>query len=360
MSTSKVETGRVLLVGGYGVVGTQTAELLRRHHPQLRLVIGGRTLTTAQALADRLGNADALVVDTRTPDPLANAGQLAAVAGLVHDPDDHLLRAAIRRGVAYIDITRGVTAQTRAYVAAALESPTAPVLFASNWMAGVPAVLAVNEARKFSHVDSINLSILFDRNDKTGPDSADAGGGLSESMTVRTGGAWKTVAPMSAAARVRFPSGRRRAVFRMNMADVTTLAQATGAKDVAVRIGLDSNIAAHAMRALLRTGLWNVLQALPSSKSPAHNPKAAGATHEIVVEIAGQRAGKPSTQRIDIVDPKGQAHLTAIGAVANLERLLGLTGAPLRTGVAVPETAGDAARLLHLLRAEGVDVRMTA
>ena len=351
---------RVLLVGGYGVVGTQAAELLRRHHPQLRLVIGGRTLAAAQALATRLGDVEALVVDTRTPDPLAKAGPLAAVAGLVHDPDDHLLRAAIRRGIAYVDITRGVTAQARAYVAVALETPTAPVLFASNWMAGVPAILAIDEARKFSRVDSINLSILFDRNDKTGPDSADAGGGLSESMTVRTGGAWKTVAPMSAPAQVRFPSGRERTVFRMNMADVVTLAQATGARDVAVRIGLDSNAAAHTMWTLLRTGLWNLVQALPSSKSPAHNPKATGATHEIVVEIRGQRGGKPATQRIDILDPKGQAHLTAIGATANLERLLGLTGERLRAGVAVPETAGDATRLLHLLRAEGVDVRIGA
>lgn len=360
MSTSRTEPGRILLVGGYGVVGAQVAELLRRHHPQLRLVIAGRTLASAQALANRLGNAEVLTIDTHAPDPLSAAGKLAAVAGLVHDPDDHLLRAAIRRGIAYVDITRGTTAQARAFVTAALESPTAPVLFASNWMAGVPAILAADAARAFSGVDSINLSILFDRNDKTGPDSADAGGGLAEAMTVRTGGTWKTVAPMSAPARVRFPSGRTRTVFRMNMADVTTLAQATGAKDVTVRIGLDSNMAAHAMRTLLRTGLWNLLQALPSSQSPAHNPKAAGAAHEIVVEIAGTRGGKRHTQRIDIVDPKGQAHLTAIGAAANLERLLGLTGVPLRTGVAVPEAAGDAARLLQLLRAEGVDVRISA
>jgi hypothetical protein len=223
-------------------------------------------------------------------------------------------------------------------------------------MAGVPAILAVDAARAFTQVDTINLSILFDRNDKTGPDSADAGSGLGESMTVRTGGVWRTVAPMSAPARVQFPSGRTRTVFRMNLADVTTLAQATGAKDVAVRIGLDSDFAAHSMRFLLWTGLWHIVQALPSSKSPAHNPKAAGAAHEIVVEITGAREGKPHARRLTILDPKGQAHLTALGVVANVERVLGLNGARLRPGVATPETTPNAERLRELLRGEGVQL----
>lgn len=349
-------THRVLLVGGYGVVGAKTAALLRKHHPNLRLVIAGRSPAKAAAAAERLGNAEALTVDTHAADPLANAGPVDAVAGLVHDPDDNLLRATIRARATYVDITRGIAAQTRAYVAAALETPVAPVLFASNWMAGVPAILATEAAREFSKVDRIDMSILFDRNDKTGPDSADAGGGLAERMTVRAGGAWASVAPMSAPARVTFPSGRARTVYRMNMADVVTLAQATGARDVNVRIGLDSDGAARAMRLLINTGLWNIVQALPSSTTPAHNPKAAGATHEIVIEIAGTRDGKPQTRRLTLLDGQGQAHLTAIGAAAGIERVLGLDGPPLRPGIATPETAPNATRLRELLRSEGVEV----
>jgi saccharopine dehydrogenase-like NADP-dependent oxidoreductase len=348
---------RILLVGGTGVVGSRVAALLRRHHPDLALVIASRSKEKGDALAAKLGHAEGAIVRTGDADPLATVnGRIDAVLGLVHDNDDNLLRSAIRRGIPYADITRGNAALSRAFVTAALEAPRAPILFASNWMAGVPAIVAVNEARTFGEVDRIDLSILFDRNDETGPDSADAGGGLAQAMTVREGGAWRTVGPMSSPATVTFPSGRTRTVFRMNMADVMTIAQATGAKDVAVRIGLDSDAAAKSMRFLLKTGLWGLIQALPSSKSPAHNPKAKGALHELVIEIAGKRDGKPASRRIAILDPAGQAHLTALGAVHATRTILGLNGTPPRPGIAVPETTPNADALLQLLQSEGVQI----
>lgn len=348
---------RVLLAGGYGVVGTMVATLLRKHHPDLRLVIAGRRHDAAAAFAKQLGNAKPLVMDVSKQDPLSGAGEISAVLGLVHDPDDHLLRAAIRKGVAYADITRGLEAQIMAFATAALETPIAPVLLTSNWMAGVPAILAAGAAREFTQVDRVELSILFDRNDKTGPDSADAGTGLDERFTVRTGGAWRIVPPMSAPERVTFPSGRTRIVSRMSMADVVTMAQATGAKDVLVRIGLDSDGATRAMRFLIKTRLWGLLQALTRGKTPAHNPKAAGAPHEIVIALSGTRDGKKHARRLTLLDRKGQAHLTAIGAAAAAERILGLDGqAALRPGLALPETAPNEARLRELLRQEGVEI----
>jgi hypothetical protein len=57
-----------------------------------------------------------------------------------------------------------------------------------------------------------------------------------------------------------------------------------------------------------------------------------------------------------VSDRQGQAHLTAIGAVAGIERVLGLDGPPLRPGIATPETAPNATRLRELLRSEGVEV----
>lgn len=348
---------RVLLAGGYGVVGTLVAGLLRKHHPELRFVIGGRNQAKAAAAASTLGNAEPLVMDISKPDPLAAAGDVSAVIGLVHDPDDHLLRAAIRRGVAYADITRGLEAQVAAFATAALETPRAPVLLSSNWMAGVPAILAAAAAREFSAVERVELSILFDRNDKTGPDSAGAGAGLDERFTVRTGGAWRMVPPMSAPQRVTFPSGRTRIVSRMSMADVVTLAQATGAKDVLVRIGLDSDGATRAMRFLIKTRLWGLVERLSRGKTPAHNPKAAGAAHEIVIALSGTREGKPHERQINLLDRQGQAHLTAIGALVAVERILGLDGqSALRPGLALPETAPHEVRLRALLRQEGVDV----
>lgn len=319
---------RILLVGGAGVVGSRVATLLRRYHPALHLVIAGRSHDKATDLARRLGNAEAAVVDTADADPLASVnGDIAAVLALVHDHDDNLLRSAIARGLPYLDITRGVAAQTRAYVTASLAPVRAPVMFASNWMAGVPAILAMHLARDVAPIDRVTLSILYDMNETIGPDSADAGSTMGEPFTARVDGTWRKVEGLRDPVTVRFPSGRERPTVRVSMADVVTLAQATRARDVAVRIGIE-----------------------PQREDPGP------VSHEIVVELTGAKAKRKAS----LLDPNGQAHLTALGVVANLERVLGLTGAPLPPGIAVPETAPDGSRMIELLRAEDVALTIEA
>jgi hypothetical protein len=112
----------------------------------------------------------------------------------------------------------------------------------------------------------------------------------------------------------------------------------------------------------VRTGLWSVLQSERMAwlrKRLSHNPTAQGAPHEIVIEVTGQTAdGTPASLRATLLDPAGQSHLTAIGVVANLERLIGLGCTSLRAGIAIPETSPDGARLLTLLAAEGVQASL--
>jgi saccharopine dehydrogenase-like NADP-dependent oxidoreductase len=354
---------RILLVGGYGVVGAQVATMLRRHHPGLQLLVAGRRLEAAAGLATRLGNAEPVRLDTHAADPLdAITGTIDAVIMLVHDHDDATLRSAVKRGIPYLDITRGNSAQARAYVTTALHTPKAPVLFASNWMAGVPAIIAMHQAQALATVSSISLSILFYGNDKGGPDSEGASDTLAEPFESRRNGEWKKTPSMGDPVPIRFPSGLERPVYRMAMADMMTLAQATGASDVAVRLGLDNATTGRIKSFLVRTGLWSALQSERMAwlrKRLSHNPTAQGAPHEIVIEVTGQTAGgAPESLRATLLDPAGQSHLTAIGVVANLERLIGLGCNPLRPGTAVPETSPDGTRLLALLSAEGVQASL--
>lgn len=351
---------RLLLAGGYGLVGSQVARLVRAHHPRVELLLGGRTPARGEALARELGNARAVALDTGAARPLAHLEGLDAVAGLVHDHDDRLLRACASRGVAYLDITRDVDAFGRAWVGAALEPPRAPILFASNWMAGVPAVLAHAMATSLASVDAIELSILFYMADHVGPDSESAEGGLIAPFVARSGGAWTRVAGLSDPRSVRFPSGLERPVYRAAMADGITLAQASGARDVAVRLGVDDASGFRVMRALMRCGLWSPLQRIPAFRRAVAAKERTGAPHEIVVEVRGRADdGAPKVLRATILDPKGQSHLTALGVLFGVERILGLGTPALPPGPAVPESSlslTSAERLVRLLRAEGVSV----
>jgi hypothetical protein len=62
-------------------------------------------------------------------------------------------------------------------------------------------------------------------------------------------------------------------------------------------------------------------------------------------------------ERVLIVDPLGQAHLTALGTALQVERLLGLDGAaPPSARVVVGEAELDAYTVEKRLREEGVAV----
>lgn len=350
-------TKRILLAGGYGVVGAQAARLIRKHHPDVEILIGGRRQAEAEKLAAEIGKAQGVALDTTEADPLAATPEIDAVGVFVHETDDLLLRAALKRGIAYMDMTRGWDAMTRGLATAALFEMRAPALFTSHWMAGGPAIVAHALAQGLDTVARIDISILYYTGDKMGPDSASAGSGMSQAFVARVGRDWRRVAPLSDEKRVRFPSGAVRPVYRMNMGDVVTPALASGAAEVGVRLGLDKGNALAAMRRLIRLGIWGVLMKIPGMSAIAATKPGPGAAHEIVIEVEGVTDGRRETRRATIVDAQGQSHLTAVGALYALERVAGLGQAQLRPGAALPEsdfTAAGFARLKALYAAEGI------
>ena len=350
-------TKRILLAGGYGVVGAQTAHLLRRHHPDVEILIGGRRAAEAERLARELGNARGVTLDATAAAPLDGIEGIDAVGVFVHETDDRLLRAAIARGIGYMDMTRGWEAMTRGLATAALFDLRTPVLFSSHWMAGGPALIARGLTQGLDSVERIDISILYYTGDKMGPDSASAGDGMTQAFVARVGGEWRRVAPLSGEKTVRFPSGAVRPVYRMNMGDVVTPALASGAAEVGVRLGLDKGNALGTMRRLIRLGIWGILMKLPGMSAIAATKPGPGARHEIVIEVAGLKDGRRVQRRAALADPQGQSHLTAVGALYALERVAGLGPAPLGPGAALPErgfSAAGLARLEALLTAEGV------
>ena len=129
---------------------------------------------------------------------------------------------------------------------------------------------------------------------------------------------------------------------------MVTPALATGARDVGVRIGFDKGNALGTMRRLVRLGLWDLLMRIPGMSVIAATKPGEGAPHEIFIEVTGKKGSKSVERRATIIDPEGQSHLTALGAVHALERVAGLGMPALRPGVALPETGFSTAELDRL------------
>lgn len=354
-------TDPVLIVGGYGVVGLQLAQIIREAHPDLPLMLAGRTLEDAKAAAASLGNATGARLDVTEPDPLSQMeGQLSAVVAVVNDPDNNLMRAAVARGVPYIDITRWTERLHEATLLAGVLDLKAPVVLSSSWMAGVSAFVAKAAAQRLAKVEEIDTAILYRLKDKAGPNSVEYADRLGIPFRVREDGRWKTVKPMSDPARVTFPGGYSGKAYRFDEPSQETLALYTGAGSASSRITYDDAGTTGTMAFLVGSGIWGLLSGPAFAKtrrSIIYHP-GEGASHEIVISISGAASdGRPQKVRATVLDPAGQTHLTAVGAYIQLVETLGLnTGTARPAGIYYPENTERLEDALHCLRGHGVQI----
>ncbi|KAF0171520.1 MAG: saccharopine dehydrogenase [Alphaproteobacteria bacterium] len=355
---------RILIVGGYGVVGAQIARILARRSPQARLLIAGRSLEKARQLAATLPGSEGGRIDVGDADPLASlAMKIDMVVAAVNDPANALMKAAIRRGIAYLDITRWTERLTPAVLEAAALAPVAPAVFASSWMASVPGMIAIHLAADIAEVERIDLSILYALKDNAGPNSVEYADHLAEPFMAFEAGAWKAVRPFTGPKDIRFPGGGVHRAHRFATPDLVTLPAATGARSVAVRLAYDDAATVGLLGLLVRSGVWKAISGSAFEqfrRSLLFNP-GPGAPHEVVVEIEGRDTSAAAQHIVATIrDPHGQTHLTALGAVLQVEAALGLDGRTPRTpGVHLGETLQDVDGAIAFLRAEGVEIVVT-
>lgn len=358
---SRQRSNTVLIAGGYGVVGTQIAEILRERHPSISLMLGGRNPNKAEALAKRLGLAETLEVDVESQAPLKNLKtKPSLILSAVNDPSNYLLEAAIEAGIPYVDITRWTERMRDATVCASLGELQAPVIFSSAWMAGVAAIVTQAASSEFSSIDKVDLSILFAMADKAGPNSIEYMDRMHIPFTIKVDGKAEQRMPFSDPKSIAFPGGYTGPVYRFDVPDQVTLPATIHAKSVNGRIGFDDALTTRGLAFMVKSGIMKLLS-LPIfdglRNAMMYNP-GDGAAHEIIIEIEGKNMdGRPHQARVEIVDPQGQTHLTACGAVIQLERVLGLNGhTPPSAGIHYPEKSINVEAALQLLKDNEVSI----
>lgn len=311
----------VLILGGTGQAGSDTAALLRRWHPALPLTIAGRDRARAQRVADGLGNATAVTIDLGRRDlGLPSADAYSAVVAALWDDRLHGLGFARDHGLPYLSISSGLLDIGPEVVAGAQSAHAAPLLVASHFLAGVAVLAALYEARAFTRVDSVRLGFVLDETDTGGP----AGVADLERWTevtsaglIRADGVFRWLAAEDARAVVPASDGTGLDGQSIPVLDVPSLAMATGAADV---------------RADLAVGV-----------SPGRR-RGGPASIEIRIDLRGIDAtGAPVGTHRYLLHPKGQRPLTALGVALGVERLVGLRGAPVPPGTYTPEALIDPA-----------------
>ncbi|WP_405977832.1 saccharopine dehydrogenase [Streptomyces sp. NBC_00158] len=343
--------GPVLITGGYGTVGAEIARMAAADHPVL---LTGRTPGRGRELADELGG-EARAWDLGDPAPFRAA--VRAVIGAVNDPDDRVLRAAVAGGVPYVDITRWTARLQRAVTVAALLRPTAPVLLSSAWMGGVSSLVAARLAEDLGGAERVEIAVRWDMADRAGADSVEFMDRLGVGFEVVDGGHRRLATPLTDARTVRVAGAPLR-VARIDTPEQYTLPLTLAAATAATRIGFSSAAATRALLALRGTGFFRWAGGerwAPARRALLHSPGEGGTA---VLRVDVEHGGR--SRSATVTDPRGQSHLTAVGAVLGLLRVLGTDGAPAPEGVVFPEQHPDPGAAAALLAGHGVRVDLAA
>src|SRR5215218_9137085 len=163
----------ILITGGYGTVGRRVAADLAPDYPD-RVVVAGRSAEKASQLAVELGHGvRGRRVDVGEPLSIEAALEgVGVVLSGIDQAEPHLLRAAIRRGLAYTDIAPHLMTRrpTEAMKAKATQTG-ARIVLGAGLAPGISSMLARLGADRVGAVESVESNVLLSVGDTYGPAS---------------------------------------------------------------------------------------------------------------------------------------------------------------------------------------------
>ncbi|MEM6302069.1 MAG: saccharopine dehydrogenase NADP-binding domain-containing protein [Pseudomonadota bacterium] len=351
----------ILIAGGYGVVGAEIAHLVRKHYPEVEILLAGRNPRVGDQLADQLGFARTVALDTSDLDPLGEVTKLPdLILAVVNDHEDQLMLSCVRRGIAYIDVTRW-TERMRSAIERLDREPSvrAPVVFSSSWMASVAATVAAGFAREFSNINRIDVGILYAQEDRAGPNSVEYMDRMHLPFEVVENGQRLMAKPFRAAHKTEFPGTGTYKLYRFDTPDQFTLPSITNAKSVAARIGFDDAISGPLLSGMVKSGIWRLIsgRAFTGLRHGLLFNPGKGAPHRVRIDISGETSNSGhSTRSWLIVDFESQTHMTAMGALIQIDRLMREKEGVEPGGVQIAEAVTDLNHCLQLLEENGVAV----
>lgn len=304
----------VLLIGGSGIVGRNTARYFREANPDVPLLIGGRDLVKAQKIASEIGNAQGVVLDLSAADLGLGEQSVSAVAALIKDEALAGLRFAQAQKVPHVSIASS-SSEIGPEVAAYIHNPAAaPVVLGAEWLVGATTIPALEIAKQFRRVDSIVIGALLDEEDSGGPTTQNDLKSLNESMPpalVRRDGAFVWLDGEEAKATFHAIDGTPMEAIAFPAYDVMGLATATGAPNLQ----------------------FNLAVGLTSTRR-----RGEPMSTEIIIELGGEdHEGQPLRMRHAVFHPQGQMPLTGFGIALVLEGLIGRGGqTPVAPGLYFP------------------------
>jgi saccharopine dehydrogenase (NAD+, L-lysine-forming) len=317
----------ILITGGYGTVGRRVAADLAPDYPD-RAVVAGRSAEKAARLAAELGHGvRGRRIDVDDPDSVEAAlDGVGVVMSCIDQPEPHLLRAAIGRGLAYTDIAPHLMTRRRTEAMKAEAAQRgARIVLGTGLAPGISSLLARLGVDRVGAVESVKSNVLLSVGDTYGPASRDY---LIEEIAVPYAvcieGREVPTRPFGGHARVNFPPplGKRTA-YPFPFSDQVFFPKTLGAHTALSRLALEPAWLGALLAVLARLRVTTMLGRRGGAEERVRRLNAwlrrryeGRDWYGVAVEVEGAR----SRVRASLVG-RGQALGTATGAAAVVRAL---------------------------------------
>jgi hypothetical protein len=326
-----LKIARILIAGGYGLVGSFIARHIRELSKDVEIILAGRNPEQADPLVGELGNARTAYLDVQQATDLSELGPIDLIVASLHDRRDLLLQWALDRGIAHIGITKMVEDMAPVTFLTLQTPPKRPVVLLGHWQAGPFSPVAQKAIEQFSHIRSVEATALYDTRDPIGPMVVSELDSFVGRALLRENGEWKWVDAKQNARLFRLEDGAEAQALPMATLDVPSLAAITGAPHVRFDFAMGDSIGTRAGKK---------------------------ASHDLYLDIEGTLlSGAQAKQRIVVSNPEGVGHFTALGVLIAIEYVLGLGGVePASGALHLPETLIPADKAIDRYRQFGVTI----
>ncbi len=323
---------RILIVGGYGQVGTNVARIIREADSTIELILAGRNPQKGELLAKELTSAETAYINLEEGFTLAEFQKIDLIISALDDHSNILRETAILNGIACITVSELANQISTTAFLSLHKTISAPIVFAGHWQAGLLTLVVKELSSRFSRITRVETAGLYDEKDPVGPLVAEEVTGFIGQALIRQDGNWLYVDSKENTRVLHLYDDSSVIGHPMSALDVPSIAAFTNAYDIRFDFAVGESIGSN-------RGLT--------------------ASHDLYIEMAGlSLSGERKKLRTIVSGPKGNSHLTAVGVYLIAEKILGLKGQSGQKtgGLYLPETMILSENIISRLSEFGIQI----
>ncbi|MBY0163889.1 saccharopine dehydrogenase NADP-binding domain-containing protein [Cytobacillus firmus] len=314
---------RIVVVGGYGHVGSMICRELGKKYPGFVYAAGRSLERAARFSRETGGNVLPMRLDLDQPVMECEWERIKLVVMCLDQTDDAWVAACLRSGTHYVDISAKAEFLSQVAKWRDVEESYSTAVLSIGLAPGLTNLMASLAGQSLDVTESIDISIMLGLGDRHGKAAVEwTVDNLLSTFQVMEDHRLRTVASFSDGRTVRF--GRkigRKKVYRFPFSDQSTLPHTMGVSAVSTRLGFDSTLLTSILAGCRVSGLHRLLKVKWIRNAAVRaimNIKMGSDDVALRVDAYGQLHGKDSKVECLLVG-RDQSRLTAKVAITVAE-----------------------------------------